>query len=59
MSEITATVKVEMTEREYTLVRVALLQRLDRLKGKSSYNEVRDMLMTGPFQLRHNNRSAI
>lgn len=52
MNDLTATVTVRMTEREYTLVRVALIRRLDQLKGKNGYNEVRDMLVIGPFPVR-------
>jgi hypothetical protein len=47
------TVTITVTRRQLTLIRVALLQRLERLKDKrgehvkASYNESRDMMLNG------------
>lgn len=54
MTEKTFT--VTLTARQCTLIRVALLQRLDRLRNredcKESYNESRQMLIDGPMSIR-------
>lgn len=38
---------IKVTRRQLTLIRVACIQRLARLKVKNGYNEVRDMMMVG------------